>query len=212
MHTWNSHLRFVLFRLSRTHGNSSLADVERTLCEVFDAAEVRFLDAEGRPLPPDTQLRDALLRPFRTSVVVEYQPQRGGGREVPHRTTGGAAPVAPAASRFRPEVVAPEDRVDWFVREFVRLEQSHEFMWAGYIVKEMLPRIGVNATEARELLDQLQADGIVTVSKIPNPKNPDHPASGVQLNRGNTRVAAIVATLPPRPDGTDPTQPPRPRT
>jgi hypothetical protein len=189
MHTWRSHLRTVLFRLARTHGNNAIADIERTLSEVFDGP-IEFRDLEDQPLSPDIQLRDLLDMSFRAVITVDHLPSR-------KRTD--ASPVdrthAPAdhGSRFQPEVSVPEhERVDWFIREFNRLEQSHEFMWAGYIVKELLPRLGITTAEARELLDEFQADGIVTVKKIPNPRNPEHPASAVELQRDHERVQAVL--------------------
>jgi hypothetical protein len=206
MHTWKSHLRSVLFRLARTHGHSPLADVERLLAEVFDGAGVQFSSLEDHPLEPELPLRDLLARPFQVALRIDYQPQRGGLPDVAGRA--GDAPVV--ASRFRPEPpLSPEQRVDWFIREFDRLEQTHEFMWAGYIVKEMLPRIGVATAAAREMLDELRATGIVTVRKVPNPKNPEHPASSVELNRDHDHVRAVLSgAAPPSGDSQDPSNQP----
>jgi hypothetical protein len=192
MHTWKSHLRFVLFRLARTHGNNTIADVERLLCEIFDAATARFVDLEDRPLNPDLQLQDVLQRPCRVMLNVEFQPQRftepDGLQRVPEPATDTVS-----ASRFQMDAsLSPADRITWFIREFDRLEQTHDFMWAGYIVKEMLSRIGLPPAEARTLLDELNAAGIVSVRKVPNPKNPDHPASAVSLMREHEQVQAIL--------------------
>ncbi len=196
MHTWKSHLRSVLYRLARTHGNNNVADVERLLCEVFDAKSVRFLDAEDRPMAPDRPLRDALLKPFQIELNIEFQPQH-------HRPTAGDALLrrddAEASSAgptgFRADVTLDHDeQIDWFVREFDRLEQTHEFMWAGYIVKEMFAKIGLTPPEAREMLDELHGMGIVSVRKVPNPKNPEHPASAVTLIREHERVGTALAS------------------
>lgn len=74
-------------------------------------------------------------------------------------------------------------------------------MWAGYIVREMLPRLGYPPEEAKVVLDQFRAEQIITVMKVPNPKNPLFPATGVQLNREHPKVAAIIA---PEPQSADP--------
>ncbi|MBN2445111.1 MAG: hypothetical protein JXO22_00160 [Phycisphaerae bacterium] len=192
MHTWKSHLRSVLFRLARTHGNNSIADIERLLCEIFDASAARFVTLEDQALDPGLQLQDVLQKPFTISLRVEYQPHHTA-----MFTDMQQAPEPPAASvaesRFQPESsLSPEERVGWFIREFDRLEQTHDFMWAGYIVKEMMGRIGLSPPEARTLLDELNAAGIVSVSKVPNPKNPEHPASAVRLIRENDQVQAIL--------------------
>lgn len=202
MHTWRSHLRSVLNRLSRTHATNSLGDIERTLIEVFDAQTVRFVDIHDRPLSPDLRLREAIDRPFRVQIEVDYAPSRsagptgnGSGHSGSPRQPSIQRDFAPAAAEraFEPQLLLPpEERVPWFVREFHRLEQTHDFMWAGYIVKEMLPRIGLTPPEARTLLDELQADGVVEVRKVPNPRNPDHPTSAVLLQRDNEQVRKIL--------------------
>lgn len=190
MHTWKSHLRGVLFRLARTQHEKPLTDIQRTLCEVFDAQAITFCDANREPFSADLTLGELLSRPFSAEISVEMPPGRNGQRsDGNHRTDHpGDAP-----SRFQPEQVAPEQRIPWFIREFDRLEQTHEFMWAGYIVKEMLPRIGVATAEARQLLDELREEGIVVVEKIPNPKNPEHPASAVRLIRDHEQVKQVLA-------------------
>jgi hypothetical protein len=93
-----------------------------------------------------------------------------------------------------------DERTDMFLREFMRLENRHDFMWAGYIVRELLPRLGFAPEEAKLVLDHLRAEKLVTISKVPNPKNPDFPATGVHLNREHPRVKALLASHP-RNDG-----------
>lgn len=181
MHTWKSHLRGVLHRLARTHAQTPIDEIQRLLGETFDAHSVRFLDTNQNPIDPQLPLRDLLARPFCVVVNVEMPVARNG-----------RAPELGGAPRFQPEIVAPEQRVPWFIREFDRLEKTHEFMWAGYIVKEMLPRIGVATAEARQMLDELQEQGVVVVEKIHNPKNPQHPASAVRLVRDNAQVREIL--------------------
>ncbi len=86
-----------------------------------------------------------------------------------------------------------DERTDLFLREFIRLEDRHDFMWAGYIVRELLPRLGFAPDEAKVVLDHLRAEKLVTISKVPNPKNPDFPATGVHLNREHPRVKGLLA-------------------
>ena len=195
MHTWKSHLRSVLFRLARTHGNNTLGDLERTLCEVFDARQVRFTDGEDQPLDPQMQLRDTLTRSFNVALNVEFhpQPRPHQQRDQHDRPHAGDLHADSPQSRFRPDVtLGPVEQVDWFIREFDQLEQTHDFMWAGYIVKEMLARIGLTPPEAREMLDRLHHDGIVSVEKVDNPRNPEHPASAVALLRDHERVKRVL--------------------
>ena len=65
-------------------------------------------------------------------------------------------------------------------------------MWAGYIVRELLPRVGFAPEEAKLVLDRLRTEELVTISKVSNPKNPEFPATGVQLNHEHPRVKALL--------------------
>jgi hypothetical protein len=148
---------------------------------------VRFTDPEEYPLDSHLPLKQLVEQPFRCQISLECFPHHGSGHQ-PQRHE-----QAQPASRFHPEVqLSEEERIPWFIREFDRLEQTHDFMWAGYIVKEMLPSIGIQTAEAREFLDELQSQGIVTVKKIPNPRNPEHPASAVHLEREHETVSQVL--------------------
>jgi|GEM_PF-1739262 len=190
MHTWKTHLTAVLRRLADTHGDTPLAEIERILAGVFEARSVRFvLPGNGRRAEPLT-LRAVLDRPC--EVVIELQTQVSGPPTVGSRSAGSGA------SRFQPGDAPPapepsaEARCDQFIREFARLEQRHEFMWAGYIVRELLPRVGFPDAEAKVVLDRLRLDGILLMTKVPNPKNPHFPATGAKLNRKHPRVIAVL--------------------
>ena len=66
-------------------------------------------------------------------------------------------------------------------------------MWAGYVVRELLPRLGFPAEEAKSILDKLKTEKLVIIGKVANPRNPDFPATGVRLNHEHPRVQALLA-------------------
>jgi hypothetical protein len=79
-----------------------------------------------------------------------------------------------------------------FIRELHRLEANRKFMWAGFVVRELLPQMGFVGLEAKQFFSELEADGIVMISKEPNPNNPDHPTACVRLNAEHSQVKAAL--------------------
>lgn len=198
MNTWKSHLRSVLHRLVRTHGTARISEIERLLAGVLDADGIEFRGPDGGALPEQTTLAAALELPCEVTIRLHLRSQ--GSRTA--IANGDEAPphAEPAGPRFREG--APADRSDIsrdprferFIREFARLEKRHEFMWAGYIVRELLPRLGFNPEEAKLVLDCLRSEHYVNITKVHNPKNPDFPATGVKLNREHEVVRALLGS------------------
>jgi len=192
MFNWKTHLEQILGGLANTHGTAPLGEVKRILQGVLGVEEIRLFGPQGAELSDDLALQQARGQLWDVSVRVQCAPAAA--------RPDAAAPGG-AESRFREGSSAPppgdigaDQRYEAFLREFVRLEQRHEFMWAGYIVRELLPRLGFPAEEAKVVLDRLRAENLVTMTKVPNPKNPDFPATGVQLNREHPRVKALLGT------------------
>nr|QDY92636.1 hypothetical protein fos2004AM_00005 [uncultured Planctomycetota bacterium] len=202
MHTWKTHLEALLRRLAETHGDAPLREIQRTLASVLEAHSVRFQTPQGSDLPPNTALSSIRDQPIVVSIDIHSQVLG---------TTLSQAAVAPSddhaqltpESRFQPGEAATDSSTtpfhEAFIREFARLEQRHEFMWAGYVVRELLPRMGFPLNETKLILDRLCSEGILAISKVPNPKNPNFPATGVQLNREHPRVRAALEAQPAEP-------------
>lgn len=194
MLTWKSHLLGALQRLARSHAASQLAEVERIVCAACDADEVRFCDLRGRGLPAQTTLTELLAGPFEVAIRLQQR------APVDLTAGGNGAPHGDGATRFRPVGVTAEagpppmdPRHHRLFEEFVRLEQRNGFMWAGYIVRELLPRLGFAPEEAKHILDRYRSEGVFLVTKVPNPKNPEFPATGVRLNRDHPLVLSLLA-------------------
>lgn len=207
MLTWRLHLAAVLQRLLVAQPNIKVEDAARTLATVLDADEVRLEDHKQHPLPADAPLHDFANQGIQVHVRVagkllgkDAQSSGNGARLdellAPDEETRFQPGEAPASRNDIPTA----QRDGEFIREFARLEQSHDFMWAGYVVRELLPRLGYPSEEAKLVLDRFCADGILSISKIPNPRNPSFPATGVVLNRDHARVIeAIGISTPPSP-------------
>jgi hypothetical protein len=196
MFNWKSHLWSVLGGLAHTHASAPLSEIQRILRGVLGVEDVSFYDKLGCELSGETTLQRALEQSCQVSVRLQCTRPADGtlANETQSVHTGGAT-----ESRFREGPGAAEtkdlwsdERYDRFLREFLRLQQRHEFMWAGYIVRELLPRLGFAPEEAKIVLDRLRAENLVTISKVSNPKNPDFPATGVQLNRDHPHIKLLL--------------------
>lgn len=209
MCSWKNHIHDALIGLLHTHGNAPLREIERILCAVLHVEEVRFIDYSGGDRSPDTPLAQAVHNGCDVIVRLHCAPP---GQSVARG--GMVSRSEPGESRFREglpaakgEAFLTDPRCTEFVREFLRLEQHHDFMWAGYVVRELLPRLGFLPEEAKLVLDQLRDEELVSTSKVPNPKNPNFPATGVCLNRDHPRVKALLeqmaAAHPPEPQPTE---------
>lgn len=191
MLTWKTHLAALLHRLERAQSRATLAELSTLLAATLDAVAVHFVDAQGHPLPEQMPLAELRKRDYR--VRIEVDPTHVPEDQLDTRVE--------AASRFQPgpapaPTASEEERLADFIRAFERLDQRSEFMWAGYIVRELLPRFGYPPSQAKIVLDRLCAEGILSIAKVPNPRNPDFPASGVRLNREHEQVRAALGAEP----------------
>jgi hypothetical protein len=85
-----------------------------------------------------------------------------------------------------------------FVRELHSIEANRDFTWAGYVIKDLLPRLGVGEREAQRLFDLWVHEGLLLLEKLPNPKNPDRPSTNVRLNRDRPTVKAALPNGRPK--------------
>ena len=189
-----SELRRILQRLSDSHGDCSLHEIARIVAAFADARDVEFFRRDGDPVNTATTLAELCEQPFEIAVRFTILPR--------DRSATGISQFSEPRSRFRPlepEAADPEARVDAFIREFARLETRNDFMWAGYVVRELLPRVGFSPDDAKDVLNRLRTDEIINVQRVANPRNPEYPATGVQLNHDNARVRTILGLDAPAP-------------
>ena len=191
MTNWKAQLNEILSGLVRTHATEPLREIQRILRGILQLEEISFQDHAGRELRAELPLEQAVEQIAQVAVRLPCRPTTTYGK-----TNSATRPIE---SRFR-RGPAPgagsldsDERYDAFVREFLRLQEKHEFMWAGYVVRELLPRLGFAADEAKLVLDHLRAENLVAITKVPNSRNPGFPATSVQLNPDHPRVRAILA-------------------
>lgn len=194
MLNWKAHLADILTGLSSTHGKVPLSEIRRILRGVLGVEDIRFHNSDGRELPAELTLEQALEHPcqflalLRTERPAETPTQKETDDDLPTESRFREGPSAEPAGDL-----ASDERYNLFLYEFIRLENNHEFMWAGYVVRELLPRLGFPAEEAKSILDRLRAEKLVIIDKVANPRNPDFPATGVRLNHEHPRVRALLA-------------------
>lgn len=176
----------------------TVAETVPFLSAALDVREVRFLSMSGEDLPRSMRLRELVNESFEVLLEDVIHPRTGLPPHAQHAD-------AEARSRFQPDSQPPgpldeSQKRDYFIREFNRLQSRNDFMWAGYVVRELLPRIGYSLEDTKSVLNNLRAEQIVNVKKVANPRNPDFPATGVQLNLENPHVRTVLG-LPPLAEG-----------
>ncbi|MCG3126968.1 MAG: hypothetical protein CHACPFDD_01823 [Phycisphaerae bacterium] len=179
---------------------ATLADFRKLVKNYWpDVQDVDFVDAWGQRLAPQTALINALPDLAKVRVSVVHKLDFAIDAALVLRSLGNEESVS-AKSEHAPPSAEPvaEALIANFVRSFARLENVNDFMWIGYVLKTLLPEMGLSGTEAREFFARLEADGIVTTAKRPNPAKPDFPATTVQLNRNHPTVKQTLQNGKPR--------------
>lgn len=174
----------------QSHGNLRLTEAEPLLCDGLGAVEVKFLDDDDHQLHGRTLLKNATQQAQYVTICFEYQ----GPTSTPpdNASAPPSTPQVRSPKEGNAEFDGSDDAPKRFIRELHRLQANREFMWAGFVVKELLPQMGFVGPEARQFLSELEADGIVMITKEPNPNNPDHPTACVRLNADHPQVKAAL--------------------
>ena len=205
----------ALSDLARAQPNTNVKTFRKTLQALMRADDVEFQDARGKPVHGLTLLRNLLEERFSMTLRVawdvgaedppldegdnddllehEEDPvadagdlDAGHARESHRRSTAVRVVSGVAGDLFS------DPRFARFIRELDRLERVRRFVWIGYLAKERLPEIGFHSKEVNEVLDRSVDEGIITLGKVPNPKNPDYPATAVQLNHEHPIVLQLL--------------------
>lgn len=88
--------------------------------------------------------------------------------------------------------------LEQFIREMDAQEKRRSFVWIGFVIKTMLPGFGLRDDEVQPFLHRVEADELVIKSQRPNPKNPDYPTTGIQLNRIHPAVQRVLQQMESR--------------
>lgn len=168
-------------QLARSQPQMSLIDAAGVVAAFAGCARAFFVRPDGQRFAPDATLREAVQAGAQLELRLDLADHNGDGQ--------------PWASRFHAQgdaIPTGEAPLLAFVREFARLQTRNEFMWAGYVVRELLPRVGYPPHDTKSVLNDLREQKIVNVKRVHNPRNPDFPATAVQLNLEHPRVAEIL--------------------
>jgi len=186
--------------LASANGNLRLTQAEEELRAVLSAVDVEFLDEHREKLHRRYHLGNAVREARFVRVCFELNPPAAGesssevlsgsgeggvmesnARELRPPERPASPPNGPGGERERLGMIR-------FIREFDRCERQNPFMWAGFVIKQLLPGLGIEGPQAKQFLRRLEAGGIVTTVKEPNPRNPEHPTTRVKLNRNHSLV------------------------
>jgi hypothetical protein len=177
--------------------DATIDDLKRVLADLFGADDVSVFDSyEKRQVRRDEILSD-VMRTCDLEIRATFQSSQPAHQEV----ESSEPEYGNAADDFD-DVMAPRatiggggggDRVEErVIREIYSRERNRKFVWAGYVVKTILPTLGVEQHAAQSILDKMVKDEVLLLVKKPNPRNPDFPTTSVQLNHDNRTVRRIV--------------------
>jgi hypothetical protein len=81
-----------------------------------------------------------------------------------------------------------------FLRKLAEMERTSRggFVWLGFVLNDVLPQMGFGKEDARRFIHDLDTKGLVIISKVPSPKNPEYQASRIQVNSAHPEVNALL--------------------
>jgi hypothetical protein len=192
---------FIVARLASL-GDLSLKEAEVRLAEQLGVSDLQLQDSNQHPIHGRTLFRNALEIAANAQITLPLQPRSSlpqlAGDVVaspPRLPNGTATASAGSDADTRPLAASAPAEVneEALIREFDRLERKKGPIWAGFIVNDFLPGLGLGRAESKGFLTRLEIRGLVLVIKQPNPKDPSHPTSYIRLNRENAAVKAALS-------------------
>ncbi len=198
--TLRAYLSSLLSRMAESDPARDVNQTAELLRDILEADRID-MDTQGRTL-----LKNALSTPLTITLSLTV----GGPRDAASRASD--AGIA-EAHEPQPELAVPQGlanapagdrsldrdpRLDRVIRELDRLERRRDFIWIGYVAKTLLPNMGFDENQARELLNFASDAGIIVLTKTPNPNNPEFPSTTIKLNRQHPVVhRALGSGRPP---------------
>lgn len=196
-----------LKHFAATTPDLSLRRVRDLLKVLWDCEDVEFLDQEAETaMGGKTFISNVLAKPFVIRVtadlsidptddsashpVTSQEPQALRTLKDPHPASTGINDLPPEYLQPRPRSIDP--LIERAIAAIDLQERRRDFIWAGFIVKDMLPGMGIETREAQLLFDQMVDTGMLLLEKRANPNNPDFPSTCVKLNRDDKVVRAVL--------------------
>lgn len=197
----NCLLRSSLVELAELEPGINIKATKRILSATWNPNEIEILDENGEPIHGLTHLSNALGQRFTVRVVFEadYEPEDVSPRVIEDRSEKEDDAISPEQHGASAEVLASSRKetvdpiVERVITSLAAQERRRDFIWAGFVVNDLLPGLGAEKREAQVLFDRMVDDGIISLSKTPNPNNPDFPSTRVQLNRDHPDVQRVLS-------------------
>lgn len=191
MTTFKDEILACLQRLSASNGNGkkTLAETE-VILSAFLKARVTF-----KEIPRHTHLENALAKHFAVEICVEHEP----GSNEALATAGPSASTLPARSlasplaQPTPDSAVPDSRYEKLIRELDERIRQGRFLWAGFLVKELLPQLGFASTETHAVVQSMEREGLISLTKVPHPEIEGRTVTRVDLNRDHCWVRSVLS-------------------
>lgn len=154
---------------------------------------VAFMRENREPVTGHTLLRNTIQGRCMVSVGIPCRQSDVKNHElqvIKNGTPADVAPPTPEELAKRPRKVDP--LLERLIGALDTQQRQRGFIWAGYVVKTLLPSMGVDAHEAQVLLERLVQEEIVEIERIPNPNNQNFKTSSVTLRHDNDIVRAVL--------------------
>jgi hypothetical protein len=98
----------------------------------------------------------------------------------------------PPRSKSLSPAVPPIFNEAYLIREFDRRERERGPIFAGFIVNDLLPRMGFDTADAKRILRAMEAQNMVHTERKPNPSDPARSTTFVTLNREHPHVGRVL--------------------
>ncbi len=195
---WEKNIYERFSRLTSSNPTLNIKGAKELLCEDWGVQNVEFVEKSGEPIHGRTLVSNALQQPIKVRITIELPCEPPPDITVPQGKASEPPKQASLSPPNREQTVLGERRgVDPLVQRVVAgleiQERRRDFVWAGFVVKELLPGLGIEAREVQALFDRLVEDGVLLLEKRPNPNNPDFQTTCVKLNRESDVVRAVLS-------------------
>ncbi len=190
----------ALSRLAQSDPKLNVASAKKLLQDTWNAREIEFLSADGQGIHGRTLLSNALHSTLRLRAVFELkcEPEEGlsgqceSEKHQTHETKNGEPDHSSVQVTAQDHSQNTDPVLERVISTLDAQERRRDFVWAGFVVKDLLPGLGLESHEAQRWFDRLVDDQIFVLDKRPNPNNPDFPSTAVRLNRDNDAVKRVL--------------------
>lgn len=190
-------------KLANSSPKRNVKDARESLTDAWNATKIEFVDTRGDDIHGRTLLEKMLSHPFKLRVHFEadYSPDDPSPGVVENTEEGSESnPVASESAlcetgrAVRTLSLRADPVVERVIRALDIQEQGRDFIWAGFVVKDLLPGLGIDEYESQILFDRMRNEGVIALTKKPSPKNPEFSATCVQLCREHPAVRRVLGS------------------